>query len=355
MTSLTDGKKTKKTSKEAQKQALNLLHRPRRNRRHPWLRRLVQENHLTAADLIYPLFIHDGQRKETPIDSLPGVSRLSPDLAAEKAKEAQDIGIPALLLFGIIPDEQKDAQGSASYDPNNIVCQAIRAIKDSAPDVGIIADVCFCEYTDHGHCGPLSITGDADNDPTLEGLGRQAVVLADAGADIIAPSSMMDGQVEAIRHALDEAGFTHIPIMAYAAKFASSFYGPFRDAAGCALGAYPHAQKDRKTYQMNPANADEAMREVALDIDQGADMVMVKPGMPYLDILSQTKETFRMPTFVYHVSGEYAMLHAAAEKGWLNYQDCLMEVLVGFKRAGADGIITYGALDAAKTLQKAMR
>lgn len=350
MTSLTHTKETIKTT-NIEASSSHLINRPRRNRRHPWLRNLVQEHTLTVSDLIYPLFIHEGTNKETPIDSLPGVSRFSPDLAAKKAKEAQELGVPAILLFGIVSEDQKDSEGSIAFDSSNIVCQAIRAIKDAAPDIGVIADVCFCEYTDHGHCGPLSATGDADNDATLIGLGRQAVVLADAGADIIAPSAMMDGQVGAIRSALDENGFSHIPIMAYAAKFASNFYGPFRDAAGCALGAYPHAQKDRKTYQMNPANGDEAMREVELDINEGADMVMVKPGMPYLDILYRTKQEFRMPTFAYHVSGEYAMLHAAAEKGWLDYDACIMEVLLGFKRAGADGILTYAALDVAKKLK----
>ncbi len=308
---------------------------------------------MTINDLIYPLFVHEGANKETPIKSLPGVSRLSPDLAAKQAKEAQDLGIPALMLFGIIPDSAKDDQGSAAFDPGNVVCQTIRAIKDTAPDIGVIVDVCFCEYTSYGHCGPLSICGDADNDKTLDGLAGQAVILGDAGADIIAPSGMMDGQVEVIRTALDQNGLSDIPIMAYAAKFASNFYGPFRDAASCGLGSHPHAQKDRKTYQMNPANAEEAMREVALDIEQGADMLIVKPGLPYLDILYRTKRSFNMPTFVYHVSGEYAMLHAAAEKGWLNYEDCLMELMLGFKRAGADGVITYAAMDIAKTLKQA--
>lgn len=348
---MTSSIKAKKPQKNITKEDVKLTNRPRRNRTSPWLRDMVQENHLSTSDLIYPLFIHEGENKETPISTLPHVSRLSTDLAAQKAIEAQDLGIPAILLFGIIPDEKKDNQGSEAFNPGNIVCQAIRAIKDAAPDIGVIADVCFCEYTNHGHCGPLSIQGDADNDATLEGLARQAIVLADAGADIIAPSAMMDGQVEAIRKALDENGFSHIPIMAYAAKFSSNFYGPFRDAAGCGLGSDPNAMKDRKTYQMNIANGDEAMREVALDIEQGADMVMVKPGLPYLDIIHRTKDTFKMPTFAYHVSGEYAMLHAAAKEGLLDYDACLMEIMLSFKRAGADGILTYAAVDLAKKLK----
>ena len=319
------------------------------------MREMVQETRLHPSDLIYPLFLHEGVNNEQPISSLPGVSRLSPDLALEKAKEARDLGIPALLLFGIVPDEIKDGEGSIAFDPNNIVCEGIRQIKQACPEIGLIADLCFCEYTDHGHCGPLTSCGNGaglnvDNEQTCDALGRQAVVLAEAGADVIAPSGMMDGMVTAIRDALDEAGFNHTPVMSYAAKFASSFYGPFREAAGCALGAYADAPKDRKGYQMNSANAKEALREVEADIAQGADMLIVKPSMPYLDILRQTVDLSDMPVFSYHVSGEYAMLKAAAAKGWLDYQECLLESLLAFKRAGASGIITYGALDAASAL-----
>ncbi len=342
--------KTKSPEKHTKNSIKNLKNRMRRNRTSAWLRNMLQEHHLTTHDLIYPLFIQEGNNQKTAIESLPGVFRLSPDLAAKEAKKAQEAKIPALLLFGVIDHHHKDNLGSYALDKDNILCQAIRTIKEKAPNIGIIADVCFCEYTDHGHCGPLSIYGDADNDKTLQGLAKQAVILADAGAEIIAPSAMMDGQVAAIRTALDQAGFTHIPIMAYAAKFASNFYGPFRDAAGCGLGSHPYAKKDRKTYQMNLTNTREAMREVRLDIDEGADMVMVKPGLPYLDIVHQVKQQFDMPTFAYHVSGEYAMLHAASEKGWLDYETCLMEVLLSFKRAGADGIITYGAMDIARLL-----
>ena len=324
--------------------------RMRRLRSKQWLRDMVQEHWLSPKDLIYPMFVHEGENNETPISSLPGVSRLSPDLAAKKAQEAKELGIPALLLFGIVPDSDKDFDGSPAFDPNNIVCQSIKAIKEVVPDIGIIADLCFCEYTDHGHCGPINDAGDVDNDLTIQNLGRQAVNLAKAGADIIAPSDMMDGRVAAIRDALDAHGFTDIPIMSYAAKFASNFYGPFREAAGCALGAYPHAHKDRKTYQMNMANAEESLREVELDIAEGADMLIVKPGLPYLDICYRVKDNFRLPTFAYHVSGEYAMIKAAAEKGWLHDLDTMTESLMAFKRAGCDGIITYAALDIAKTL-----
>jgi porphobilinogen synthase len=322
----------------------------RRLRSKPWLRDLVQEHRLHVKDLIYPLFIQEGSNTDTPIKSLPGVSRLTPDLAARVAKQAQDLGIPALLLFGIVPDAQKDEIGSPAFDPNNIVCQGIKAIKAAAPDIGIIADLCFCEYTDHGHCGPLTACGDVDNVATIKNLGKQAVNLAKAGADIIAPSDMMDGRVAAIRAALDEAGFIHVPVMSYAAKFASSFYGPFREAAGCALGAYPHALKDRKTYQMNSTNTQEAMREVEADIAEGADMLIVKPGLPYLDIVYQVKQNYGLPTFAYHVSGEYAMLKAAAANGWIDEELTMMETMLSFKRAGCDGIITYAAMDLAKKL-----
>lgn len=313
---------------------------------------MLQEHRLSVKDLIYPLFIHAGVNNEQPIKSLPGVSRITPDLAAAQAKKAQDLGIPAILLFGIVPDDHKDFKGSPAFDSKNIVCQAIKAIKQAAPNIGIIADLCFCEYTDHGHCGPIDKHGDVDNDATIALLAKQAVVLAKAGADIIAPSDMMDGRVAAIRQALDEKGFINIPIMSYAAKFASSFYGPFREAAGCALGSYPNAKKDRKTYQMNVPNGREAMREVALDLEEGADMIIVKPGLPYLDIIHQVKTRFEVPTFAYHVSGEYAMIKAAAQNGWIDEASVVMETLLSFKRAGCDGIITYSALDVAQALHQ---
>ena len=279
---------------------------------------------------------------------MPGVFRETENSLGEKVKEAENLGIQTIILFGV--SHKKDADGSDSLSPDGLLSRMIKKAKNVAPNMNIVADVCFCEYTDHGHCGPIAEDGDVDNDATIENIGKQAVNCAKAGADIIAPSGMMDGQVLSIRESLDEAGFQHIPIMAYSAKFASTYYGPFRDAAGCALGKYEHVAKDRKSYQMDPANGDEAIRETLLDIDEGADMVMVKPGLAYLDILYRVKEAFKMPTFAYHVSGEYAMLKAAAEKGWLDYDTTMMETLLSFKRAGADGIITYTALDAARIL-----
>lgn len=325
----------------------DLSTRMRRLRSQPWLRDLVQEHRLSVKDLIYPLFLHEGENNETPVSSLPGVSRWTPDLALKQAQKAKDLGIPALLLFGVIEDDKKDFDGSIAFDDQNVVCETIRLIKKNVPDIGIIADVCFCEYTDHGHCGPITEAGDVDNDKTVEGLARQSLVLAKAGADIIAPSDMMDGRVAAIREMLDDNRFDHIPVLSYAAKFASNFYGPFREAAGCALGAYPHALKDRKTYQMNPANGLEAIREVALDVEEGADMLIVKPGLPYLDIIKEVKQTFALPVMAYHVSGEYAMVKAADQNGWVDGLSVFFEQMISFKRAGCDAIITYAALDLA--------
>lgn len=322
--------------------------RLRRLRRNDAMRALVQENHLSVNDLILPLFIEENAIERTAIASLPGVYRETESTLAGAMKEAQNLGIKAAILFGV--SHNKDAAGSDSLKADGLLSRMIKRAKDAAPEMLIIADLCFCEYTDHGHCGVLNVAGDVDNDRTLDNLAKQAAVAARAGADIVAPSGMMDGMVAAIRAGLDSDGHTDVPILSYAAKFASAFYGPFRDAAGCSLGTHKHARKDRKTYQMNPANAAEALREVAEDVAEGADMVMVKPGLPYLDIIHRVKTTFGLPTFAYHVSGEYAMLKAAAEKGWLNEETALMEIMLGFKRAGCDAIITYSALDLARRL-----
>lgn len=325
------------------------LIRMRRLRTSPAMRALVQENALSVDDLIYPIFVEENAKERTAIASLPGVFRETESSLAGAVQEAAELGIKAIILFGV--SHNKDALGSDSLNDNGLLARMIRAAKAAAPDMLVIADACFCEYTDHGHCGPLK-HGDVDNDATLENLGKQAVTAARAGADIIAPSGMMDGMVAAIRAALDEAGFTDRAILSYAVKYASCFYGPFRDAAGCSLGAYPDAPKNRKTYQMNPANAMEGLREAALDVDEGADMLMIKPGLPYLDMVQRVKHEFQMPTFAYQVSGEFAMLKAASANGWLGYDDALMESLLSFKRAGADAILTYGALDAARLLNK---
>jgi len=322
--------------------------RLRRLRSAGWMREMIAENHLTTSDLILPLFIIEGTNKNEPINSMPGVHRQSIDQAVEIAKQAQDHGIPAIALFPAIDSTLKNDTGSEATNPDNLICRAIAAIKQAAPNIGIITDVALDPYTTHGHDGIIDDKGYVLNDETLEILCRQSIVQAQAGADIIAPSDMMDGRVGAIRKSLDASEFQNAAIMAYSAKYASAFYGPFRDAvnSGNAL------KGNKKTYQMNPANRDEALRETALDINEGADMVMVKPGLPYLDIVRDIKNTFQMPTFAYHVSGEYAMLKAASENGWLDFETCLMETLLSFKRAGCDGILTYGALDAAKILVK---
>lgn len=323
--------------------------RLRRNRRADWSRRLVAENSLSSNDLIWPLFIVDGQNKRIGVGSMPGVDRLSVDLAVEAAQEAVALNIPAVAIFPYTDPKLRDAAGSQAFNPDNLVCQAVRAIKSEVPDIGIICDVALDPYTSHGHDGLLS--GDEiDNDRTLEALVRQSLVQVEAGADIIAPSDMMDGRVGVIRAALENAGHKNTQIMSYAAKYASAFYGPFRDATGSGTTL----TGDKRTYQMDPPNADEALREVELDIAEGADMVMVKPGLPYLDIVARVKQTFAMPTFVYQVSGEYAMLMAAAENGWLDGESVMMESLIAFKRAGADGILTYFAPQAARHLAKAV-
>jgi porphobilinogen synthase len=318
--------------------------RLRRLRRTPVLRRLVRETRLSVDDLVLPLFACPGEGVARPIGSMPGVFQHSVDRLVETCREAAGDGIQAVLLFGI--PERKDAVGSAAWSPDGIVQRAVRALDEALPDLVTIADVCFCEYTDHGHCGVLA-GQEVDNDATLENLARQAVSLAEAGADVIAPSDMMDGRVGAVRRALDGAGFAATPILSYATKFASVFYGPFREAAESAP-----AFGDRRAYQMDPANGREALREAALDVEEGADLLMVKPGLPYLDVVAALRRNFDLPLAAYHVSGEYAMLKAAAERGWLAYDRALMESLLSIRRAGADLVMTYGARDAARLLAK---
>ena len=303
---------------------------------------MVRETRLDGSQLVLPYFVVPGGSVEQPVGSMPGVFQLSVDRLVEHARKAVDEGVVSVLLFGI--PESKDPVGSSSWSREGIVQQALRALSKALPNLVTIADVCFCEYTDHGHCGVLS--GETvDNDATLVNLARQAVSLAEAGADVIAPSDMMDGRVAAIRSALDGTGFQDTPILSYAAKFASAFYGPFRDAADSAP-----AFGDRRSYQMDPANGREALREMALDVEEGADILMVKPALPYLDILRLARDRFDCPLAAYHVSGEFAMLKAAAANGWLDYDRCLMEALLAIRRAGADLIITYGAVDALRLL-----
>jgi porphobilinogen synthase len=321
--------------------------RMRRNRQHDWSRRLVAESVLTAADLIWPVFVIEGENASEPVASLPGVERHTIDRAVALAREAAALRIPVIALFPMTPAERRTDDGREAWNPDNLVCRATAAIKDAVPDIGILCDVALDPYTSHGHDG-LVEDGRILNDATIEALIRQALVQARAGCDIIAPSDMMDGRVGAIRTALDEEGFDATQIMAYAAKYASAFYGPFRDA----VGSSATLTGDKRTYQMDPANSDEALREVGLDIAEGADMVMVKPGMPYLDIVARVKETFRVPTYAYQVSGEYAMLMAAAERGWLDGDKVMWESLIAFRRAGADGILTYFALRVARELAR---
>jgi porphobilinogen synthase len=320
--------------------------RMRRLRRTDWMRRLVREHHLTADDLIWPVFLLDGTVPTTPVASMPGVERLTLDHLADAVATAAELGIPAVALFPATDPAKKTPDGDEALNPDNLVCRAVRRIKAAKIDIGIICDVALDPYTTHGQDG-LVRDGYVVNDETLEILGKQAVVQAEAGCDIIAPSDMMDGRVAAVRAALDAAGYRQIAILAYAAKYASAYYGPFRDAVGSkkSLG-----QGDKRTYQMDPANGDEALREVALDIAEGADLVMVKPGMPYLDIVQRVKATFGVPTFAYQVSGEYVQIAAAAANGWLDRDAVMLESLLAFKRAGADGILTYFALDAARIL-----
>ncbi|HWO41167.1 MAG TPA: porphobilinogen synthase [Candidatus Eisenbacteria bacterium] len=318
-------------------------YRPRRLRRNESLRQLVRETPLAASDLVYPLFVVPGKNQAHPVGSMPGVAQLSVDRAVQECCEARGLGIPAVILFGI--PRHKDAQGSEAYDDNGVVQEAVRAIRENVPGLLIITDVCLCEYTDHGHCGVIK-DGDVDNDRTIELLAREAVSHARAGADIVAPSDMMDGRVGAIRRALDDEGFQRVAILAYAAKYASGFYGPFREAAE----STPQFG-DRRSYQMDPANADEALREVGLDIREGADIVMVKPALAYLDIIYRVKQEFGYPVAAYNVSGEYSMIKAAARNGWIDEQRIVMEVLYAIKRAGADMILTYFAKDAARLLR----
>jgi porphobilinogen synthase len=319
-------------------------YRPRRLRRNQHLRRMVRETKVSVDDLIYPLFVVTGRNQRIPIASMPGIDRFSVDLLVEEVKTVRELGIPAVLLFGI--PERKDPMGTEAYADNGIVQKAVRALKKEVPEVMVITDVCLCEYTDHGHCGVIS-GGDVDNDSTLDLLARMALSHARAGADMVAPSDMMDGRVGEIRDVLDEHGFEHLPIMSYAAKYASAFYGPFREAAGSA----PQFG-DRRSYQMDPANSLEALREVTLDVEEGADIIMVKPALAYLDVLKMVREEIDLPLAAYNVSGEYAMIKAAAEKGWIDGERVMMETLTSIKRAGADLILTYFAKEAAEKLNR---
>jgi len=328
-------------------QRLDLTVRMRRNRRSEWARRMVREHVLTTDDLIWPLFVMDGDNARAPVASMPGVERLSVDQAVREAERAANLSIPCVALFPYTNPKLRDEAGSEALNPDNLVCRAIGAIKKEVPDVGILCDVALDPFTSHGHDGLLR-DGVILNDETVAVLVRQALVQAEAGCDIIAPSDMMDGRVGAIRKALDSANFTDVSIMSYAAKYASAFYGPFRDA----VGSSKTLTGDKRTYQMDPGNSDEALREVALDIEEGADMIMIKPGLPYLDIVQRVKDAFAMPTFAYQVSGEYAMLMAAAQNGWLDGEKAMWETLGAFKRAGADGVLTYFAPRVAEKLTK---
>jgi len=319
-------------------------YRPRRLRRNDLFRRLIRETHLSVDSFIFPLFATVGKGVKKPIDSMPGHFQLSVDLLVKEVQECRELGIPAVLLFGI--PERKDETASGAFARDGIVQQAVRRIKDKVPDILVVTDVCLCEYTDHGHCGMIE-KGEVHNDMTLEVLAETAVSQAKAGADMVAPSAMMDGQVGVIREALDEAGYENIPIMAYSAKYASCFYGPFRDAAESA----PRFG-DRKAYQLDPANGDEAVREMNMDVQEGADILMVKPALPYLDIIRRAKEEFDLPVAAYNVSGEFAMIKAAAQRGWLDEEKAMMESLTAIRRAGADIILTYFAREAAKVLQR---
>lgn len=321
------------------------LARPRRLRSSPWVRRLVAETTLTPADLIWPLIVHDGAEDRVPVASMPGVFRLSPKAAATAAVEARDLGIPMVALFPNVDDAIKDAVGTGATDPDGLIPDCIKAIKDAAPEIGVMTDVALDCYTDHGHDGVME--GDRiANDASLDRLAEQAFIHAHAGADVVAPSDMMDGRIQAVREALEANGFQDTLILSYAAKFASAFYGPYRDA----VGSSAMLKGDKKTYQMDYANSDEALKEVAMDLSEGADAVMVKPGMPYLDIVRRVAETFRVPTFVYQVSGEYSMMQASIANGWLDQDRAILETLHGFKRAGCAGVLTYFAPQAARLL-----
>lgn len=319
-------------------------YRPRRLRANETIRSMVRETALSPADLIYPLFVKPGRGKRDEVSSMPGVFQLSVDMLPAEIDELIKLGIPAVILFGL--PSAKDAAGSEAYDPDGIVQQAIRAIKAHAPEFYVITDVCMCEYTDHGHCGIIK-DGDVDNDETLELLAKEALSHAEAGADMVAPSDMMDGRVMAIRETLDNHGYKHIPLMSYAVKYASGYYGPFREAAE----STPQFG-DRRSYQMDPGNRREAIREARMDVEEGADIIMVKPGLPYLDIVRDLREEFDLPVAVYNVSGEYSMIKAAGRAGWIDEERVMMETLLSFKRAGADLILTYHAKEAARVLKR---
>jgi len=323
--------------------------RLRRMRRDAFSRALMRENKLTPSDLIYPVFVLDGQNRRELVPSMPGVERMSVDLLLAVAEDCVALGIPALALFPVIDPELKTPDGSEAFNPNGLLPRAVKELKQRFPDLGLMSDVALDPYTSHGQDGLIDENGFVLNDETCTALVKQALMQAQAGVDIVAPSDMMDGRIGAIRTALEAHGHTYTRIMAYSAKYASAFYGPFRDAVGSAASL---GNADKSTYQMDPANSDEALREVALDIAEGADMVMVKPGMPYLDVLHRVKQTFQMPTFAYQVSGEYAMIKAAAQNGWLDHDKAMMEAMIAFKRAGADGMLTYFARDVARLLKQ---
>jgi len=323
-------------------------HRPRRMRRDDWSRRLMQENSLGANDLIYPVFLLEGKNQSQAVASMPGVNRVSLDLLFSVAQECVQLGIPVMALFPVIDSALKTPDGKEAFNPNGLIPVAVRELKKRFPNLGIMTDVALDPYTSHGQDGVLDLEGRILNEETTAILVQQAITQAEAGVDIVAPSDMMDGRIGKIRQALEQRGLIHTRIMAYSAKYASAFYGPFRDAVGSAKNL---GKADKKTYQMDSANGDEALREVALDINEGADMVMVKPGMPYLDIVRRVKEAFNYPTYAYQVSGEYAMLKAAAQNGWLDHDAVMMESLLAFKRAGANGVLTYFALEAARLLK----
>ncbi len=328
--------------------SIHPLHRPRRMRRDDFSRRLMRENLLTTNDLIYPVFVVEGTNQRQPVPSMPGVERVSVDLLMGVAEQCVELGVPVLSLFPAIEPSLKTPDGAEAANPEGLIPRAVRELKQRFPELGVLTDVALDPYTSHGQDGVLDETGYVINDTTIELLIDQARTHAEAGVDIVAPSDMMDGRIGAIRELLESEGHIHTRIMAYAAKYASAFYGPFRAAVGSATNL---GKSNKMTYQMDPANSDEALREVRLDLEEGADMVMVKPGMPYLDIVRRVKDEFRFPTYVYQVSGEYAMLKAAAQNGWLDHDKVVLESLLAFKRAGADGVLTYFALDAARLLR----
>ncbi|MDC0983588.1 porphobilinogen synthase [Candidatus Thioglobus sp.] len=326
-----------------------LTHRPRRLRKQKFNRSLVRENSLSASDLIYPLFVIEGENKREIIESMPGIERVSIDQLLVEAKEVMDLKIQAIALFPVISSDKKTEEAEESYNPDGLVQRAVRALKRSLPDLAVITDVALDPFTSHGQDGLIDSDGYVLNDETVDVLIKQSISHAEAGADIVAPSDMMDGRIGAIRNALEESGFIHTNILSYSAKYASSFYGPFREAVG-SLGNL--GKSDKKSYQMDPGNSNEAIREVELDINEGADMVMIKPGLPYLDIVSNVKQVFGVPTFAYHVSGEYAMLKAASQNNWIDEKSTVLETLLCFKRAGADAILTYYAKDVAKWIKE---